>query len=286
MKKSTCAALGLLLLPLLLTGCNMPSAEQQTVTEDKSPIISDTSKLLATVNGSPVTDQQYEVFVRSINNNVPLESIDPAKKEQIINEMIDRQLLQQYAEKWGLDKEVRLVIALALQKQFLLALAAKKSMLENDIKVTEKQLKDRYELEKEKAYPTEYHIQHINVATEDEAKSIIEKLDKDGDFSALAKEFSLDKSKENGGDLGWVQKTSILPQIFDNIAKLEKGSYSKIPVQTQSGWQILKLVDSREVTFLDFEQAKKRLLPAIQRELLMKKIAAMRDAAKIEFAKM
>lgn len=238
------------------------------------------------MNGSPITDQQYEVFVRSINNEVPLDDIDQAKKAQIINEMIDRQLLQQYAIKWGLDKEARLAIALDLQQQLLLSLAEKKNILENDIKVTEQQLKDRYELEKEKAYPIEYHIQHINVASEDEAKSIIEKLDKDGDFSALATKFSLDKSKENGGDLGWVQKTSILPQIFENIAKLDKGSYSKIPVQTQPGWQIIKLVDSRAVTFLDFEQAKKRLHPALQRELLMQKIAAMRDAAKIEFEKM
>ncbi len=238
MKKPASAALGLLLLPLLLTGCNMPSAEQ-AVTEEKPPLVSDTGKVLATVNGSPVTDQQYEVFVRSINNKVLLENIDPAKKKQIINEMIDRQLLQQYAIKWGLDKETRLAIALKQQRQLLLALAAKKNMLENDIKVTEKQLKDRYKLEKEKAYPTEYHIQHINVATEDEAKGIIGKLDSGGDFSALATEFSLDKSKENGGDIGWVQKPTILPQVFDSIVNMGKGSYSKTPVQMQSGWQIL-----------------------------------------------
>ncbi|GMR06122.1 MAG: peptidylprolyl isomerase [Gammaproteobacteria bacterium] len=285
MKNYTNTALSLLLLPLLVAGCDIPSAEQ-TGTEKKIPLVSDTSKVLATVNGSPVTDQQYEVFVRSINNEVPLEDIDPAKKERIINEMVDRQLLQQYAIKWGLDKEVRLAIALEQQRQLLLALAAKKNILENDIKVTEKQLKDRYKLEKENAYPTEYHIQHINVATEEEAKDIIGKLDNGGNFRELATELSLDKSKENGGDLGWVQKASILPQIFDSIGSMEKGSYSKTPVQTQAGWQILKLVDSRPVTFLEFEQAKERLLPAIQRELLMKKITTMRDAAKIEFSKM
>jgi len=285
MKKYTNTVLSLLLLPLILTGCNVPSAEQ-TGSEKKTPLVSDTSKVLVTVNGLPITDQQYEVFVRSINTEVSLEDIDPAKKEQIINEMVDRQLLQQYAVKWGLDKEARLTIALEQQRQLLLALAAKKNMLENGIKVTEKQLKDRYELEKEKADPTEYHIQHINVATEDEAKDIIGKLDGGGDFSALATEFSLDKSKENGGDLGWVQKATILPQIFDSLVSMEKESYSKTPVQTQAGWQILKLVDSRPVTFLEFNQAKERLLPALQREYLMEKITALRDAAKIEFSKM
>ena len=283
--KYTITTLSMLLLSLTLTGCNMPPAEE-TVVEEKAPAITDTSTVLVTVNGFPITDQQYEVFVRSISNEVPLEDIDPAKKEQIISEMIDRVLLQEYASKWGLDKEMRLAIALDLQRQLLLALAAKKNILENDIKVTEEQLKERYAIEKENTYPTEFHIQHINVATEDEAKDIIVKLDGGGDFSTLAKELSLDKSKENGGDLGWIQKTAIQPIVFDSIASLEKNSYSKTPVQTQAGWQVLKLLDSRPVTFLEFEQAKEHLLPAIQRELLMKKIAAMRDTANIEFNKM
>lgn len=285
MKKYTMTTLSMLLISLMLAGCNMPPAEEAVV-EEEAPQITDTSTVLVTVNGFPITDQQYEVFVRSISNEVPLEDIDPSKKEQIINEMVDRVLLQEYASKWGLDKEMRLAIALDLQRQLLLALAAKKNMLENDIKVTEEQLRARYAVEKENTYPTEFHIQHINVASEDEAKDIIVKLDAGGDFSTLAKELSLDKSKENGGDLGWVQKTAIQPIVFESLASLEKDSHSKTPVQTQAGWQILKLLDSRPVTFLEFEQAKERLLPAIQRELLMKKIAGMRGTANIEFNKM
>lgn len=268
----------------IISSCDLPS-DKQVDTEKEPATSADTSKTLVQVNGTPITQSEYEVFVRSISNEVVIESIDDAKKTQILNEMIDRQLLVQYANKWGLGNDARLVIALKQQQQFMLALAAKKNMLENDGEISEEQLKARYAQEKEKAYPTEYHIKHINVVTEDEALNIIKSLDEGEDFSALATKLSLDKSRENGGDLGWVNNSTILPQVFDHLISMEKGSYSKTPVQSQAGWQVLLMVENRPVTFLDFSQARPRLLAALQRERLMNTISSMRDAAKIEFSK-
>lgn len=269
---------------LLLSSCDLPSSKQAQ-TEKKPAALADTSKILVEVNGTPITQSEYEVFVRSISNKVVIDSISEARKNQVLNEMIDRQLLVQYANKWGLESDTRLVIALKQQQQLMLALAAKKNMLENDGAISEELLLARYNQEKEKAFPTEYHIKHINVASEEEALNIIKSLDDGEDFSALATKLSLDKSRENGGDLGWVNNTTILPQIFDGLRSMEKDNYSSTPVQTQAGWQILMMVDSRPVTFLDFAQAKPRLAAALQRERLINKISSIRDSAKIEFSK-
>ncbi|MCK5360959.1 MAG: peptidylprolyl isomerase [Gammaproteobacteria bacterium] len=268
----------------ILSSCDLPSNKEED-TEKKAAASADTSKVLVQVNGTAITQSEYEVFVRSISNEVVIGSINDAKKAQILNEMVDRQLLVQYANKWGLENDARLAIALKQQQQLMLALAAKKNMLENDGEISEEQLKARYAQEKEKAYPTEYHIKHINVATEDEALSIIKSLDGGEDFSALATKLSLDKSRENGGDLGWVNNSTILPLVFDHLINLENDSYSRTPVQTQAGWQILLMVESRPVTFLEFSQARPRLLAALQRERLMNTISSMRDTAKIEFSK-
>ena len=82
----------------ILSACDLPSNKQED-TEKKSAASADTSKILVQVNGIPVTQSEYEVFVRSINNEVAIQNIDDAKKTQILNEMIDRQLLVQYAKK-------------------------------------------------------------------------------------------------------------------------------------------------------------------------------------------
>jgi len=63
---------------------------------------------------------------------------------------------------------------------------------------------------------------------------------------------------------------------------MQNGEWSKKPLQAGNGWQVLKLVDTRPVTFLEIEQARPRLQALLQRERLLADIQALRDAAKIE----
>lgn len=290
MTKQNSALTALLLVMLTLAGCNRAAddsadrgSEPANISEAKeTSAITDSSKTLVTVNNTAITQRQYEVFVRILDTKISVDQIDPEKKQQILNEMVERVLLQQYALDNGLESEPQLAIALQQQRQLLLALAAKKQMLDNIGPLSDEQIQARYELEKERAHPNEYHIQHISVASEEEAGKIIEKLAAGEDFSALAKEFSLDESKENGGDIGWVGQASTSPEVLSSVALMQNGEWSKKPLQAGNGWQVLKLVDTRPVTFLEIEQARPRLQALLQRERLLADIQALRDAAKIE----
>ena len=58
----------------------------------------------------------------------------------------------------------------------------------------------------------------------------------------------------------------------DAVKKLEKGKV-KAPVETQFGWHIIKLIDSREVTPPKFDEVKEQLAVQVRRD----KVQASRD---------
>lgn len=92
------------------------------------------------------------------------------------------------------------------------------------------------------------HGAHILVADEAVAKTIIEDLNKGGDFAALAAKYSTDPgSKDSGGDLGWVGKGKFVPEfekaLFDD---LKVGELTQVPVKSQYGFHVIKLLGREE----------------------------------------
>jgi peptidyl-prolyl cis-trans isomerase C len=68
----------------------------------------------------------------------------------------------------------------------------------------------------------------------------------------------------------------------DAVARLEKGSYTREPVQTQFGWHVILLEDTRESTPPAFDDIKDRLKVLVANQQLQKHIQQVREAAKIE----
>ena len=94
-------------------------------------------------------------------------------------------------------------------------------------------------------------------------------------FDELAKTQSTDGSKTNGGDLGWFSLARMVKPFGDAVKTLKKGEYTQEPVQTQFGWHIIKLEDTREVTAPPFDQVK----PQITNAVIRKKLQAVEVAA-------
>ena len=96
---------------------------------------------------------------------------------------------------------------------------------------------------------TEYNAAHILVATEEEAIGLIARIEGGEDFAALAKELSLDTgSGSAGGELGWFGVGMMVPEFEQAVIALsESGETGAIspPVQTQFGWHIVRLNESR-----------------------------------------
>ena len=125
--------------------------------------------------------------------------------------------------------------------------------------------------------PEEVRAAHILVKTEEDAKAIIEQLKGGADFAAVAKEKSTDKgSGANGGELGWFSKEVMVKEFADAAFAMKVDEISQAPVQSQFGFHIIKLEDTRDAKFPAYEEVK----PQIEQRLAQMKLAKFRDELK------
>jgi peptidyl-prolyl cis-trans isomerase C len=236
------AALG-----LLAAGCDKKPAEQTAAGTDAG-------KIAASVNGQNITETDYENYLRIRQQQMgPLADKDKEKKI-VLDEMIDKLLLAQYAVKNKLDQDPEVAALIKRVREEILAQAVKRKLLK-DNPITEDDVKKRFEQEVEKTHKTEYKVRHILVKDESEAKDIIAQLKKGANFSKLAEEKSIDtQSGKNGGEIGWINQGMVVPAFFDAVMKMKKGAISTEPVKTDFGWHVIKLEDTRPLKIPTFEQ--------------------------------
>jgi parvulin-like peptidyl-prolyl isomerase len=90
--------------------------------------------------------------------------------------------------------------------------------------------------------PDKVHCAHILVKTEQEAKAILEQLNKGGKFANIAKEVSLCPSGKRGGDLGTFTRGRMVKEFETCAFALQKGQTSQI-VKTKFGYHIMKRLE-------------------------------------------
>jgi len=113
-----------------------------------------------------------------------------------------------------------------------------------DVKVSEDQISQTFDQRKEQlAVPERRHLRHLLVATEDDAKKALARINGPETFEAVAKAVSLDTTtKDNGGDLGTVSEAQLDPAFGKPAFAAARGSTFG-PVQTKNGWHVGLVVD-------------------------------------------
>jgi len=241
------------------------------------------AEAVATVNGKQIKQSVYDVITKDITASG--QKIDDNTKNAIINELVSSELVYQEAQRLGLDKQPEFLVREELGRRKLLTNVFLQDFLKKN-PVSDADTKAAYEQYKKAYGDKEYSARHILVKTEAEAKDIIAQLNKGGDFAKLAKEKSLDPgSKDKGGDLGWFSPASMVKPFSDVAANLQKGAISASPVQTQFGWHVIKLIDTRPAQPLAYEKLKDGLQKNLQQRHLEKMMSDLRSKAKIDIAK-
>ncbi|MBZ0073111.1 MAG: peptidylprolyl isomerase [Gammaproteobacteria bacterium] len=238
--------------------------------------------VVATVNGQPITQEMLDIYSQQRMRNGGPPPQDPATP---LNELVDIELAVQDAEKQGIDKRPNVVKQLEWQRRSLLVGVSMRDYIAAH-PVSEEELKKAYDESVKGHSGKEYHARHILVETEDEAKDIIKTLGKGGDFAELAKTRSKDPgSGQQGGDLGWFGSNQMVKPFADAVAGMKKGAISKKPVQSQFGWHVIQLEDTRDVAPPTFDSQKAQLQMQLQNKRVDDYIAELRKSAKIDIKK-
>jgi peptidyl-prolyl cis-trans isomerase C len=248
-----------------------------------APAAADTaSPAVAIVNGTPISRAEYDVYVKSLLQGKPQTTeLTPEQKGQVLDEMITMQLVSAQAVKDGLDKDPDIAARLAILHMRVLADAESQKFLKGK-EPTDAELHAEYDSAIASMDKTEYHARHILVDSKEKADALIKKIKAGAKFEDVAKAESSDNSKTSGGDLGWFTLTRMVKPFGDAVKGLKKGEMTQEPVQTQFGWHIIRLEDTRDVAPPPFDQVKSQVSNGVVQKKLQAYVEDLKKNAKIE----
>jgi peptidyl-prolyl cis-trans isomerase C len=212
--------------------------------------------------------------------NAPKDS--PELREKIKDELINREIFLQAANKLGLAKSVDVKTQLEMARQSILIRALITEFVKKN-PISEAEIKAEYDRIVAQAGDKEYHVRHILVGTEEEAKSIIAKLKAGSNFGDLAKAESKDTgSANNGGDLDWATPAAFVKPFSDAMVNLEKGQLTETPVKTQFGYHVVQVDDIRPVTIPQIDAVRKQIIEGLEQRKLLAYQEELRKNATIK----
>ncbi len=258
---------------LVMTACGkgQPTTATAAKVEDKPA-----PAAVATVGSTKISRDDYDFFVKSLTHGKTADTLSADQKNQVLDMLIDTQLAADQGLKDGVDKDPEVAAAMQVTRLSILNEAEKKKYLA-DKQPTEEELHAEYDSAVAGLDKTEYHALHILVKDKDTAEQLIKKLKGGAKFDDLAKANSIDTgSKIKGGDLGWFAPARMVKPFADALKGLKKGETTTEPVQTQFGWHIIRLVDTRDAPPPPFEQVKEQ----VKGRVLEKKWEAYLDGFK------
>jgi len=237
---------------------------------------------VAVVNGQPITQKSYDQFIQLLISQGAPDT--PQLREQVKEELINRVVLVQAAEKAGVTKDPAVQTELELTRQGILVRALLADYLKKH-PITQEQVKAEYEkLKAEHGNEMEYQVRHILVEEEPLANDILKQIkEKKATFEELAKKHSKDPgSAAQGGDLGWAQADNYVAPFAEAVKNTKKGTIADKPVQSQFGWHIVEVIDERPVSFPAFDQVSNQIEEMLRQQELNKYQEKLRAEAKIE----
>ena len=232
------------------------------------------------VNGVTIPQSRIDMMNRELNSQGQPDT--PERQKAVREELVNREVLAQAAQKRGLDKSPDVQAQMEMARQAVLV----RALFEAEVKahpITDSDLQQQYEQFKSSMGTNEYKVRHILVDKEDDAKAIIADLNKGADFAKLAKEKSKDPgSKDNGGDLDWGPAARYVKPFADAVTGLQKGQTTATPVKTDFGYHVIRLDDVRPLTVPPFNEMKEQFRQRAQQQQIQKMVMDLRSKAKVE----
>lgn len=236
---------------------------------------------VAVVNGQGISQAMLDENVKA--NVAQGQKDTPELRKTLVEELINRALMAQNAEKTGLTNTTEARVSLEqLKENYEAGLAFNAYVTKRP--VTDAEIRADYDRQIAAlggAGAQQYQLSMIVMQTKIEAEDVIAKLKKGASFEQQAKERSVAPSKPQGGKIGWVFPAQLPPELGSNLAKLNKGAYTTTPIEVQGAWYILKADDKRPFKAPTFDESKERIRAALTQQKRAEFLKQLRDSAQI-----
>jgi len=236
--------------------------------------------VVAVVNGHEITRPVLEAYVRSRSGR-SYKDLGATDQARVLEDMMEMVMVanaprtEDAAAKAALDAQVELY-RLGLNAQQKVS-----EVLKNE--PSEQELKAEYDAQvKLMAGEQEFLARHILVDSKEKAEALIKQLKGGADFATLARKNSSDSTAAKGGALEWFGPGQMVKPFEDAVRTLKKGEFTTTPVQSQFGWHVIKLDDTRPMTPPDYEGTKEHIKQVLQQKQLKSLIDELKKTAKME----
>jgi peptidyl-prolyl cis-trans isomerase C len=232
--------------------------------------------VLATVNGTDIT-LGHLIAMQQMLPPQYQELPDNVLFDGLLEQLVQQQILADVADD---EMTARMELGLANERRAFLA-----AMLLDQIGMAdlpEAEVQAEYDAQYGSAGAvTEFNASHILVETEEEAQALIAELGEGADFAELAQERSIGPSGPNGGQLGWFTAGMMVPTFEEAVFALSVGEVSA-PVETQFGWHVILLNDTRDQEPPALEEVRAELEDGLRRARVDAAITELSNAAAVE----
>ena len=227
------------------------------------------AKTLVTVNGQAITQADVNTELMSATQG-RVNQIPPARlamfKKQVLQQLIGKEIIFDDAKKSGIlnspeYKNEYNKLLNRMKKELAIQVWQKKLL--GSIKISNKELKDYYNKNKDEFNEKEsVHARHILVKTKAQAEKIISELKGlsgqklKSKFIELAKKDSTGPSGPKGGDLGYFAQGQMVPAFNSRVFSMKKGTVTLTPVKTQFGYHVIYLEDKKPAMTKTFNEVK------------------------------
>jgi peptidyl-prolyl cis-trans isomerase C len=241
------------------TETNTDTAETILPSEEKTETTLPPETILSSFNGQTITLGEFNLLWDQIPENNKLQ----LTKRNVLDQIISEKLLIQEAKNKGLEQDKDVLEQIKNTTEQILVQSLIEKEIIGKVKVEDQEALTYYEANKDNFITKEQvYLYNILVETEEVAQDILEKLKAGGDFIELAKEKSTGPSAAEGGDLGYISKGDLIPEIENVVFALEIGSISDI-IKSQYGFHILKVTDKKPEVLKTFEEVKEEITPTL-----------------------
>jgi peptidyl-prolyl cis-trans isomerase C len=242
-------------------------------------------KELVRVNDRIITLDEFEGEMEQLPQFYKLHMVTEEGRRKFLQDLINQELLLQEAREKGLDKDEKILADVERIKKGLIISALMEALCEGKDVVSDEEVASYYRENKEEFFLEKVRVRHIMVKTFAEAQKIKQMLEEGADFISLAKRYSISPSREQGGDLGYIERGKVGKEFEQAAFALKKrGELSDI-VKAELGYHIIRLEDKigpRQRTFPEVqEEIRNRLRNKKREKILAAHLHDLREGAQI-----